>query len=131
MSFNTSEVLCSDWFIYNIKEHLVPKDFLMLKYVCKYYHKNITVMDVKRCIISNINLRLKKILGDNYDTFIKYISKHNVAISGSFIIQCILEEYYEDSDIDIYSYKYLRPEDFFKSSTDLIKEYSNTICCSL
>ena len=104
MSFNIFEVLHSDWFIYNIQEHLSPKDLFTLKYVCKYYYKNITPKDIKNTIILTIHKRLKQVLNAQYDVFIKYISKNQIVISGSFIIQCILGEYFEDSDIDMYSY---------------------------
>ena len=113
MTFNIFEVLCSDWFIYNIQEHLVPKDFFVLKYVCKYYYKYITKNDIKKKIISTIHERLKKVLNIQYETFIKYISKNYISISGSFIIQCILGEYYEESDIDMYSYLIMEEHMFF------------------
>lgn len=101
---NTLDILHSDWFIYNLREHCIPTDLYRLSYVSKYYNKYINFNDIKITIINNINKRLKQILESNYDKFMKYVSLHGVGISGSFIIQCILGEYYDGSDIDLYSY---------------------------
>jgi hypothetical protein len=111
--FNTLEVLYSDWFIYNVVEHLVPKDLYSLKFVSKYYYKNIDEKTITNSIIINIHKRLKQVLDKKYDTFIKFIEKKSIVISGSFIMQCILCEYYENSDIDLYSYLSHDSDKFF------------------
>ena len=113
MFTNTLDILHSDWFIHNIQQHILPKEFCILKYVSKFYYTNITDNLVANVIIKNIDRRLKKVLGSSYNMFIKYISVNNIAISGSFIIQCILDEYFEDSDIDLYAYADIDEDQFF------------------
>lgn len=108
-----SEVLFSDWFIYNVKEHSSPKDMWNLVQTSKYFNKYIDKNIINECIIINIQKRLRNVLGIKYDAFIKYITKYNIIISGSFIIQCILNEHYGGSDIDLYSYNEMTSETFF------------------
>jgi hypothetical protein len=100
---NHLDVIHSDWFIYNLREQCIPVDFCNLRRVSKYYNKNITQNDITITIINSIQKRLQQILGQYYDKFMKYIEKNGINISGSFIIQCILGEYYDDSDIDLYT----------------------------
>lgn len=58
---------------------------------------------IKKKFIRNINSRLTKVFGNNVDVFKKFLEDTQSFISGSFIMQCILEEEYLDSDIDIYT----------------------------
>lgn len=51
--------------------------------------------------ILEIRKRLKEIFQDNLDEFLNLLQQTGAIISGSFILQCILNEYWE-SDIDIY-----------------------------
>jgi len=67
-------------------------------------------------IIKNIIKKLRIILADNYDDFIMKIEKHKIRISGSFIIQCALDEYWQYSDIDLYTYATI-PINFFNWAT--------------
>lgn len=60
------------------------------------------MQELLESIIKEINTRLIVIFGDKYDDFNKILDITKALISGSFIIQCILGEYWEDSDIDIY-----------------------------
>lgn len=53
-------------------------------------------------LINRIEHRLKCTFQDHYEEFRNILSENNLAISGSLIIQCILDEYWE-SDIDIVS----------------------------
>lgn len=53
--------------------------------------------DFKRLIKSKLSK-----LGLNADSFISGLIKHKIVISGSFILQCLYGEEYEDSDIDLY-----------------------------
>ncbi|AYV82962.1 MAG: hypothetical protein Hyperionvirus3_108 [Hyperionvirus sp.] len=58
----------------------------------------------KAKIISTINSRLLKYLGHDKLTELKNILKETGGIiSGSFILQCVYDEYWEDSDIDIFA----------------------------
>jgi hypothetical protein len=52
--------------------------------------------------IDTIVDRLKSIFGSDYQKFKKSMQFSEAAISGSFIIQCILGETWVDTDIDIY-----------------------------
>ena len=96
-NFITSEV-----FAFEICPKLCIKDIYNLSLVskiCKHYFSKIIVDK----IINNINIRLRKYFRKkHYNNVIDIIKKTNCVISGSLIIQCILEEYW-DSDIDIYS----------------------------
>ena len=58
----------------------------------------------KELVIGKILRRLKSIFGDIYDDFIDMMKNDNIVISGSFILQCIYNESWENSDIDIFIY---------------------------
>ena len=66
-----------------------------------HYHK-FDIEYIKQRTIHNIHKRLKYLLEDKYEKFIYYLKKSNASISGSFILQCMLDEYWDNSDIDIY-----------------------------
>jgi hypothetical protein len=87
-----------------VEGFLTPIALYNLKHTSKYYYKNINTKIITNAIIPNIHRRLKQMLNEKYDKFIKYIDKNSVSISGSFILQCILDEHYEGSDVDLYSY---------------------------
>jgi predicted nucleotidyltransferase len=59
-------------------------------------------VDIHNAIIKQVHIKLKEILRGQYELFIKYITVNDIAISGSFIMQCILGEDWEESDIDLY-----------------------------
>ena len=73
-----------------------------LKLCNKFWNKYITLSMMTESIINEINTRLSLIFKDKYDDFNKILDNTKAVISGSFIIQCILGEYWENSDIDIY-----------------------------
>ncbi len=81
------------------------RNFVLINYVSTIdLIKNKEFFDFKyiRVIILNeIERRLRKIFQDKYDQFISMLDKYNMVISGSFIIQCILEEHWY-SDLDIF-----------------------------
>ena len=68
--------------------------------ISSHYQDNKTI--IKKHIIYNIHKRLKYLLGNKYEKFMYYMKKSNASLSGSFVLQCILNEYWDDSDIDIY-----------------------------
>jgi len=84
-----------------VKKLLIPIDLYNLVCTCKYYAKNISKKDFKIQVINEINRRLGNILGENYAGFKKAMCESGAVIVGSFITQCILGEYWSDSDIDI------------------------------
>ena len=57
---------------------------------------------IKRLIIKEITNRLKLMMGNKYEDFVKLMKELHGFISGSFIIQCMLNEKWDNSDIDIY-----------------------------
>lgn len=60
----------------------------------------IAPMCFDKWLINRIEHRLKCTFQDHYEEFKNILSENNLAISGSLIPQCILDEYWE-SDIDI------------------------------
>jgi hypothetical protein len=55
-----------------------------------------------RCIVIRIATELRKIFGPDYDRFVKAMVQAKGVLSGSFLIQCILDEKWDNSDIDLY-----------------------------
>lgn len=81
------------------------KDIINLRQVDRQYKDEITKEDINRYICNKITKRLAEIFDDKWPGFKKELERSGAVISGSFIIQSILDEYWaEDSkqDIDIY-----------------------------
>src|SRR5438128_2481895 len=85
--------------IYNISEYLAPIHVYNFTKTCKYY---MTTVEIKLVIIKEINRRLTIIFGDKLAGFKNVMRDTCSMISGSFILQCILGEYWDKSDIDIF-----------------------------
>lgn len=83
-----------------ILRYLKPIDIYNFNKTCKFCHQYI---NIKESIIDEINYRLHLIFGDRLIDFKENMQKSRCVISGSFILQCILNEYWEKSDIDIYA----------------------------
>jgi len=49
------DVICTDWFIYNITEHINTTDLSRLKFINKYYYKQITKQYILNTIDKNIS----------------------------------------------------------------------------
>jgi len=85
-----------------IANYLDIKDIYNLSLVNRsLYHKineNYILTHIKTRIINN----LKNIFEDDYNSFVLAINRAKAIISGSFIIQSILNEKWHESDIDIY-----------------------------
>ncbi len=98
------DIIYSDWFVFNIIGQIQsPIDLYNLKLTCKFYCKEITFENIKYVVVKNITKKLISCSDINYDNLVSYMEKHNVYISGSFILQCILNEYWNDTDIDLYA----------------------------
>jgi hypothetical protein len=80
--------------------HLKPLELYRLKLTCHAFYQAITFNVFNTSIIKQIDKKLKQSLHDVY-SFKQLLQQTQAYISGSFIIQCILNENY-DSDIDIY-----------------------------
>lgn len=104
-SYNNEIVLYGDPFIYCITTFLNINDFYNLYIVNKKYHMLINKQKIiSRIIIKNINNRFKEIFKDNmnyFDEFKAFLKKGKCVITGSFILECILEQNYSNT-IDIY-----------------------------
>jgi hypothetical protein len=61
------------------------------------------IQEIKNNSQNYIENYLKNLMKNNYDEFIDIFEKTNCVISGSFVLQAILGEQWEDSDIDMYS----------------------------
>lgn len=70
--------------------HIYPHQWTKLYYV------------FKTCVANNIDNFFRSYFGNYYDEFREEMIKNKAIISGSFILQTILNEKWENSDIDIY-----------------------------
>lgn len=89
--------LCCDNIV-EICSHLERKDLYHLS-LTSYRYCNL--INFKQIIINTIKTRLQKIFENDYKDFITILNRVGGFIAGSFILQCILNEYWE-SDIDIF-----------------------------
>lgn len=80
---------------------LAPKDIYMLSLTCKKFNNYFEKL-LEDSILNKINEELREVLGDKVTSFKKLLSEMNAVFAGSFILQCMLGEYWEQSDIDIF-----------------------------
>jgi len=80
-----------------IKSSLDPLSLHHFSHTCK------TIFDkYDAYLINKINARLEKIFGDRLSDLKKLMQKLMCIISGSFVLQCMLDEEWRGSDIDFY-----------------------------
>src|SRR5437762_2456462 len=84
-----------------IKNEFSPLSLFQLRQVNKDLSK-ISDNDIWRAAVKSIDNKLEEIFQDDMGEFKTLLAESKAVISGSFIVQCILGEFYEDSDIDIY-----------------------------
>jgi hypothetical protein len=96
------QVMFGDPFYNHIIPNISAADIHNLVQTCKKYKNSVTRRHIETSIINSINNRLRKIFEDKFEDFKNVLKKTGSVISGSFIIQCILDEYYDDSDVDIF-----------------------------
>lgn len=115
------DLINTDLFNCDLVTYLSPLSLYNLKLTCKSIFKSITVSHIKTSIIYRINMRLSLIFGDKLLEFKKTLNGTKAIISGSFIIQCILSEYWIGSDIDVYfpiignkKYKYSYADPYYE-----------------
>ena len=94
------DIILFDDIFMEINKSLNLYEIFILSLTCKTLH---TKFDVKKTIIQRINKRLKEDLICNINEFKDYLNNNGLVISGSYIIQCITNERWNSSDIDIYS----------------------------
>ncbi len=97
-----NSVLYGDVFWHNIINYLSPIDLYNLVQTCKYYEQNINMQHVKNNTIKQLNNKLSNIFGPKLPEFKNILQDVNGIISGSCILQSILGEKWEKSDIDIF-----------------------------
>lgn len=96
------DVLYGDPFRYVISTFLSPRELYRLRSVNRMYRHLITDNLIYETTILEINRRLSQILGDHLENFYQVLQQVDGGISGSLILQCLLGESWEGSDIDIY-----------------------------
>lgn len=90
--------LTGDLYQYHIAIHLSVKSFMTVMCVSRYHYKQ---GNLNAHIISIMIKKLMSIFGDQYNNLKLILTRLGAVISGSFILQCILDETW-DSDIDFY-----------------------------
>lgn len=91
-----------NYFYCDFLHEMNPLSLFKLRSLNKSYYKIITLDVIHESIIKEINNRLFVIFGDSLVIFKQLLEQKKAIISGSFILQCILGEYWIDSDIDIF-----------------------------
>lgn len=124
VSSGWEEVMLGNVFDNVILPLLTTKEVYALRCVSKKclqkFNRAYMYCFMKKCIID----RLKKMYGTDYHDFVQVMANYNAVISGSFLIQCLLnEEWGSSSDLDIYfsqaggysgQYRYERFKGFFQ-----------------
>ncbi len=99
-----NNVIFSDWFVINLTKNITtPKILYNLKLTNKWHLKEITFQNIKYVVIKNITRKLKELVDIDYNEFVSYMEQNDISISGSFVLQCILDEYWLKSDIDLFT----------------------------
>lgn len=94
-------ILHGDIFTSHIYQNLSIINIYNLSLTCKAY-SNINKIKLVDRLNEIINIRLEKIFGDKISEFYSILQNTGGIISGSYILQCILNEKWDNSDIDIY-----------------------------
>jgi hypothetical protein len=97
-----NEVLTGDVFYHGIAKNMSMKDLYSLSRTCNYYYNNIINVYIKNKVLTEIDRRLKNVFGFHLDKFKQILHNINGVITGSFILQCILNVEWNDTDIDIF-----------------------------
>lgn len=93
-------LILGDIYDFHIYHHISIIDIYNFSLTCKKY-SNIDKLKLLNRLNDIIDIRLNKIFGDKTIDFYDILEKTGGIISGSFILQCILNEKWE-SDVDIY-----------------------------
>jgi hypothetical protein len=81
---------------------LTPFDLYNLAQICKKSNKQITIKEIKKSTINEIDRKLYNVFGNDVQEFERVLQNSNAIIIGPFITQCILGEYWHDCDIKIH-----------------------------
>jgi len=97
-----NNVLLGNTFDYVILKHLNMRDVRNLGFANRKFRSKFNLMYIVKETKNRIKNMLKFKLGSFYDEFVDTMIKTKAIISGSFILQCVLNEFWDSSDIDIY-----------------------------
>lgn len=89
------------YFLTDFLQYFSAIELYRLKLTCKQFNQAIDDDLLSQAVKNAIMQRLKRDI-DDFVQFEEFFNSTNAFISGSFIIQNILGEYYDNSDIDIY-----------------------------
>jgi hypothetical protein len=112
-----NNVLLGNTFDYVILKHLNMRDVRNLGFTNWKFRSKFNLIYIVKEIKNRIKNMLKFKLGSLYDEFVDTMIKTDAIISGSFILQCVLNEFWDSSDIDIYVEN--------NSETKMENEYAN------
>lgn len=117
--------LSNEYFLFNVIHILSPLDLYNLRRTNKLLRKSIMFTHIKNSIFIKIKKRIKQNIAVQYEDFLEFLKKTQSFISGSFILQCILDENYGvTSDIDIYStYDMSNYDNVFSKGDTVYGEY--------
>jgi len=89
------------------------------------FRNNINYHHIKQSVAIRVERKLKNDIKIPYDKFYDFLHKYNVSICGSFLLQCILDETFEDSlGIDLLINN--DPSDIFDSFKLIQGEYQES-----
>jgi hypothetical protein len=120
------DILSGDAFV-SIQQFLSIIDLYNLMLSCKYFVKILRKNIIKK-VIFEIDRRLQFIFKENYDDFKMTMHNSGAIIGGSFITQCILNEHWAGSDIEIYQ---MQNSQLDQISDDNLKKWEETKICSI
>lgn len=99
---------------YILSDIMSIRDIYELHKVNRKSNEKLNMAFIVDCIKKRIKDELIRIFGDEYDAFVSALVKSNAVISGSFILQCILDERWANSDIDIYLNNYEKDNSIYR-----------------
>ena len=102
---NLTQLLYNDLFNCELYKYISGEDTYNTRIINKSFYNNF-INTFIRPIFKRITLQLTKIFKENTEGFLQVLKDNHGCISGSFILQNILNEYYHknNADIDIYVY---------------------------
>ena len=86
-----------------IANYLNMRDIFNLKSVNRRFYYKLDNKYIFKTIKSRIENKLKKVFRNNYNSFVSHMIKSRAVLSGSFILQVLINETWDNSDIDIYT----------------------------
>lgn len=95
------DLVLNGYALQHICKFLDPIDIINMCHVYPYQWKKLYYV-FKASVINKIDNFFRDYFGPHYDTFREEMIQNKAVISGSFILQAILGEKWENSDIDIY-----------------------------